>query len=164
MNKIDELYLRMTGYEAGCPERIHHFVKVHSFARMIAIAEKLTPHERYTIEAAALVHDIGIKPAMEIYGTAAGPYQERAGMPEAKKLLDSLHFDLSVVDRVVYLVGKHHTYTDVDGIDYRILIEADFLVNLHENHASKEQVLEAYNAHFRTEAGRELCRTMFGIE
>ena len=28
----------------------------------------------------------------------------------------------------------HHTYTGVDGIDYQILLEADYLVNADESH------------------------------
>lgn len=40
------------------------------------------------------------------------------------------------IDRICYLVGHHHTYVNVDGIDYRILLEADFLVNAYEDEMS----------------------------
>lgn len=164
MNKIDELYLRMMEHDAGSPARIHHFVKVHSFARMIAIAEKLPPNERYTIEAAALVHDIGVKATLDQSGAAEDSCPAKTGMTEAKQLMKSLQFDPTVIDRVVYLVGCHHIYTNVDGTDHRILVEAELLVNLYESGASRESVLEAYRKHFHTEAGRELCRTMFAPE
>lgn len=42
------------------------------------------------------------------------------------------------VERVAYLVGHHHTYTDIDGIDYQILIEADYIVNASESGYSPE--------------------------
>ena len=51
----------------------------------------------------------------------------------------------------------------IDGIDYQILVEADFLVNMHEDSLSKEAIELAYNNIFKTEAGRMLCREMFSI-
>ena len=47
-------------------------------------------------------------------------------------------FDDDISKRVQYLIAHHHTYDHVDGIDYQILIEADFLVNIMEDHLSKE--------------------------
>ena len=41
-------------------------------------------------------------------------------------------------ERVQYLIGRHHTYNDIDGIDYQILVEADFLVNMYEDSLSKK--------------------------
>ena len=37
------------------------------------------------------------------------------------------------MNRVAYLVGYHHSPEQIDGIDYRILIEADCIVNASEN-------------------------------
>lgn len=33
------------------------------------------------------------------------------------------------VERISWLAAHHHTYTDVDGLDHRILLEADYIVN-----------------------------------
>ena len=66
--------------------------------------------------------------------------------------------------RVSYLVGHHHTYDQIDGLDYQILVEADFLVNLYEDGVTKEAVMHAYNKIFRTEHGKRICAEMFGIE
>lgn len=68
-----------------------------------------------------------------------------------------------MIDRVCYLVGHHHTYDHIDGSDYRILVEADFLVNLYEDGVSEETVKNAYDKIFRTEAGRRMCRLMFFV-
>ena len=35
-----------------------------------------------------------------------------------------------VTERVAYLIGHHHTYDKIEGMDYQILVEADFLVNI----------------------------------
>ena len=38
-------------------------------------------------------------------------------------------------ERICYLIGHHHTYDKIDGTDYQILVDADFLVNLYEEDA-----------------------------
>lgn len=60
----------------GDPKRIQHFIKVHSFARQIAVGEGVSAETLNTLEAAAVVHDVGIKPAEEKYGRCDGKLQE----------------------------------------------------------------------------------------
>ena len=33
------------------------------------------------------------------------------------------------IDQMQYLVGHHHTFVDIQGIDYQILVEADSIAN-----------------------------------
>ena len=82
----------------------------------------------------------------------------------AREMLDSLEFPADVTDRVCFLVGHHHTYTGIDGMDYQILVEADFLVNLFENETQQAPRREALKRIFKTGCGRTLCRVMFGLE
>ena len=163
MTKLDRLAFKMTEYYAADPARIQHFIKVHAFSRLIGMGEGLSEAELFTLEAAAYVHDIGIKKAEEVYGNTAGHYQEELGPPIARKMLEELDFSRSVIERVCYLVGHHHTYTNIDGADYRILVEADFLVNLFEDGESEAAVKSAYEKIFKTKSGKRLCRDMFGI-
>lgn len=86
----------------------------------------------HILEAAAYVHDIGIKVAEEKYGRCTGKLQEQEGPAVAREMLEKLGFEEKVPERVCYLVGHHHTYTDMDEMDYQILVEADFLVNLYK--------------------------------
>ena len=51
-----------------------------------------------------------------------------------------LGFEEAVIERVSYLVGHHHTYTNINGMDYQILVEADFLVNYFENGSSADTI------------------------
>ena len=81
----------------------------------------------------------------------------------AEKMLQRLGYEPKVIDRVCYLVGHHHTYDQIDGSDYRILVEADFLVNLYEDGVSKDAVKNAYDKIFRTETGRRVCSLMFSV-
>lgn len=153
----------MTVYYTGDPARIQHFMKVYAFSRTIALLENCDDALRFVLEAAALVHDIGIKPSEAKYGSCAGPYQELEGPPVAREMMQKLGFDPDVIDRVCWLVGHHHTYNPIDGMDHQILVEADFLVNLFEGAEKKEAILSAYHRIFKTEAGKTLCRQMFGL-
>ena len=80
----ETLYREMMAYDAGDPARIQHFVKVHSFAQAIGKAEKLEEEIQFILECAALVHDIGIKPAEAKYGKSDGKFQEQEGPAEAE--------------------------------------------------------------------------------
>ncbi|WP_455715081.1 HD domain-containing protein [Anaerosporobacter sp.] len=160
---IVTLLQEMITYYTGDPKRIQHFIKVHSFAKLIGEMEQLDTTTLQTLEIAAIVHDIGIKVSEEKYGRCNGKLQEQEGPILAKNLLEKLNLDESIIDRVCYLVGHHHTYTVVDGIDYQILIEADFLVNLYEDSLDKQAIKAAYQKIFKTSTGKELCKTMFAI-
>lgn len=158
---LNQLYRKMVEYYQDDPGNIQHFVKVHSFAKLIGEEEGLDGQTLFTLEAAAFVHDIGIKPAMEKYGNCAGPLQEKEGVPCAIVMLKELGFEQAVIDRVSYLVGHHHTYTDIDGMDYQILVEADFLVNYYENGTDRENIKAGSAKYFRTKTGKEILKEMF---
>lgn len=160
---ISSLIDEMIAYDKGDPRRIQHFMKVHDFARTIGQLEGLDEDTLYILESAAVVHDIGIHVCEEKYGSCEGKLQEKEGPALAKELLERLGYKQEVIDRVCYLVGHHHTYTNIDGIDYQILVEADFLVNLYEDEVSPDAVCKAYEKIFRTECGKKICRNMFGI-
>lgn len=146
----------MCEYEAGCPQRIHHLVKVHGFARQIGLAEGLDDDTQFVLEAAAMAHDIGIKPAMELTGACPGPQQEKLGQPVAAKMLPSLGFSSEVTERVCFLIGHHHTYVGVDGTDWRILLEADYLVNMIEGNHPAAAIDQARDTFFATREGKRL--------
>lgn len=159
---LNKLTMEMIEYYTGDPKRIQHFLKVHELAKLIASNEGLDERTRLIVEAAALVHDVGIKIGEKLYGECTGRHQEQLGPPMAKRMLAEAGFDAEVTERVCYLVGHHHTYTDIDGADLQILIEADFLVNLYDDHAAADAITAAYENIFATESGRQLCRMMFG--
>lgn len=160
---LNKLRLAMIEYFAGDAKRIQHFLKVHELAGLIAAAEGLDEKTRLTVEAAAVVHDVGIKIGEKLYGVCTGKQQEQLGPPMAKRMLADAGFPEDVIERACYLVGHHHTYENIDGIDLQILIEADFLVNLYDDGATKDGVLSAFNSVFATNTGKLLCRQMFGI-
>ena len=153
MSRLNNLCSMMIEFYRDDPARIQHFIKVHSFAKLIGEEEHLDEKLLYILEAAAYVHDIGIRPAEAKFGRCDGKLQEQEGPAEAEKMLKNLGFDQDVIDRVSYLVGHHHTYTDIDGMDYQILVEADFLVNYFEDHLETESIKKSVKKIFKTETG-----------
>lgn len=157
------LITEMMKYYTGDPKRTQHFIKVYQFAKMIGEMEGLSEELQHILETAAIVHDIGIKPAEEKYGSCGGKLQEQEGPAVAEEMLQRLGYGPEVIHRVCYLVGHHHTYDQIEGSDYRILVEADFLVNLYEDGVSRDAVKNAYDKIFRTETGRRMCSLMFSV-
>ena len=160
---INKLAYKMMTYYSGDAKRIQHFTKVHSFAKLIGEMEQLDQETLTLIEVTALVHDIGIKEAEAQFGSSNGKLQEQLGPDLAKKLLRELGYNEEKIERVCYVVGHHHTYTDIQGIDYQILVEADFLVNFYEDQLGKEAIKTAYNNILKTPSGKKLCEIMYGI-
>ena len=163
--KLNRLIREMIRYDSGSPKRIQHFLKVLQFAELIGEGEGLDEAMMDTLTASAVVHDIGIRPALEKYGSEAGPLQEKEGPPQAVKLLEQNGgYTPDQITRIAELVGTHHTYDVISGIDHRILIEADCLVKLYENGNKYQAILSAENKIFETETGKWILRCMFGLE
>lgn len=161
---LDELYYKMIEFFHGDPKRIQHLIKVHSLSRLIGIGEKLDATSLFILEAAAYTHDCGIRPAEEKYGKCDGKLQEQEGPTVAQQMLLELGFENYMIERICYLIGHHHTYTNMDGMDYQILVEADFLVNLYEDDANRHTIQKAYDNIFRTNTGKQIFAQMYGVE
>ena len=142
-------------------QRIHHFLKVYAFSKAIAEAEKVDEKTAQIIDLAALTHDIGIKPSEEKYQSASGHYQQLEGPGPAREMLLKEGIDPNIVERVCYLIAHHHTYTDIVGIDYQILVEADFLVNIHEGEMATTEIASIRKNIFRTSTGLAYLHTMY---
>ena len=159
--KLRQLYLAMWQWDAGDPQLIQHFAKVHSYARLIGSCEGLDEETLYLLEVEALLHDIGIIPARKEFGSGSGKFQEKVSDPLVRDMLGKLGFAQSVIDRAAFVISHHHTYNAIDGIDYQILVEADFLVNLFEEDEPREAVEAVRERVFKTETGKRLLEEMF---
>ena len=114
-----------------------------------------------TIVYAAILHDIGIHEAEKKYGSSAGKFQEIEGPSVAKDLIKDIELKEEIKNRIFYLIGNHHTYDKIDGIDFQILVEADFLVNIYEDEISRESIKSIKNKIFKTKKGIELLDTLY---
>ena len=152
---------KMIAISEGNIHDIDHFIRVWTYAKTIGELEGLDSHTQKIVEISAIIHDIACPLCREKYGNTNGKYQEKEGMILAKQFLTE--FDLSKEDqeRIVYLVGHHHTFDQIDGIDYQILIEADYIANASENGYSKKNVMNFMNKIMRTESGKRLTKDVF---
>ena len=164
MTKIEEWALAMIDYNNGDPKRIQHTTKVHAYASLIGKCEGLDNEMLFILESAALVHDIGIRASERKYGHQNGKLQEQEGPAVARELLMRIGgYSEKQIERICWLIAHHHTYHVCEEIDYQILIEADFLVNLYEDNESMNAMRAVHRNIFRTESGTRMLETMFGI-
>lgn len=158
------LMAAMTAYDQGDVPRIQHFVKVHNFAATIAQLEGMDTDSLFVLETAAILHDIGIHVSEEKYGNCNGKYQEELGPDEARNLLLRIGgYTEDQIERVCFLIGHHHSYTNVTGLDWQILLEADFLVNSFEDHLEKKAIVHFRDKVFKTKSGIDLLNSMWGL-
>ena len=107
------------------------------------------------------IEETKMKIGMKKYGRSDGKTQEAEGPAAAREMLGRLGFQEKVIRRVEYLVGHHHTYKNIDGMDYQILVEADFLVNYFENGLDREHIKTSAEKIFKTETGKKIVKEMF---
>ena len=156
-----EIMKKMITFSNGNIHDIDHFLHVWSYAKMIGELEQIDPETQYILEVAAITHDIACPLCREKYGNTNGKHQEEEGIPLVTDFLSDTGMAKEQIERVAYLVGHHHTYTDIDGMDYQILVEADFLVNYFEDHLETESIKKSVKKIFKTETGIRIATEMF---
>ena len=146
----------------GDQKRIEHSLKVFGYAQLLGRMEGLNPDQQFVLELTAILHDIGIHVAEAKFGYCDGHLQEVEGPPVAREILNNIDVSQEVIDRVCFIVSKHHTFPAIDGIDFQLLVEADFLVNSVEEEVSPEGVKRFVELNFKTESGRKVIGELFG--
>ena len=152
---------KMIDFSEGNIHDIDHFLKVWALAKTIGEAEGLDHETQEILELAAVVHDIACPLCRVKYGNTNGKHQEEESAPLVEEFFAKLSVGTLNVERIKWLVEHHHTYTNVDGMDYQILLEADFLVNAGESGYSKEAIENACVSIFRTATGIRLLKSMY---
>ncbi|MCL4483212.1 MAG: HD domain-containing protein [Bacteroidetes bacterium] len=160
-NPVAAALLEMVRRNRGDQKRIEHSLKVYGYARLLGQMEGLSPEKMFVLELTAILHDIGIHVSEAKYGYSDGRKQEIEGPPVAREILENIPVGPEVVDRVCFIVSKHHTFSAIDGLDFQLLVEADFLVNSVEEAVSPEGVQKFVALNFKTESGRKLIGELF---
>lgn len=152
---------KMIAYFGSDVKRINHALKVYGFAKAIGDSEKIGEEKLQILEAAAILHDIGIKESERKHNSSAGTYQEMEGPPVARELLSEFNLASEFTERVCHLIGNHHTYSRIDDIDFQILVEADFLVNIFEDNLSGSAISLLKKKYFKTQSGISFLESMY---
>jgi HD superfamily phosphodiesterase len=138
--------------------------------KVLAVAEQILDSEGVNdsfvndvVVLSTIFHDIGIPEAERKYNSPAAEYQEKEGGPIARELLSALKVRPDILERVVYIVRNHHTMEKVDGMDFQVLWEADFIVNIDEKNITVEKgsEIKAIEENFITNTGTKLISGMF---
>jgi len=161
---VENILLQMVRYFGPDAKRISHAFKVYGFAQSILAGEEPDAKTMLVTELAAILHDIGIKEAERKYNSSAGHFQEIEGPPIARQILEQCGADQEIIERVCFLVGHHHSYQEIDGIDFQILVEADFLVNIHEGFIKPDAAPSVVSKYFKTATARELALSVYGLK
>lgn len=164
MRKLNSLQTAVMENCRGSHHDIMHMVKVHAMARLIGQMEGLDGKTQLILEAAALTHDIACPALRKRLGTAPWDLQEQEGPPLAEQAMTESGFDREAILRVSFLVAHHHQWDKVDGPDYQILLEADFLVNAQEKQVGRERARCVAAGMFKTGSGLKLLDLFYPPE
>ena len=158
---VSAVIQKMIEFYNGNLHDIDHFMKVWAFAKAIGELERLDGHTLYILELAAITHDIACPLCREKYNNTNGKNQELESLPLLEEFFEEFSLCEDDKYRVLWLVSHHHTYSVVNGCDYQILLEADFIVNAGESGFSKSAIENACNKIFRTASGRKILSNIF---
>ena len=155
----DKLAIAMRKYFGTDSRRIKHAEQVAVFAEEIG---KLEKGNLAVIMATAYLHDIGIKEAEEKFNSSAPQYQHTEGPPVARQLLTDLKADAGLIDEVCDIISHHHTPRDKETENFKVLYDADLIVNLdekyQENAPTGEKLETILNKAFLTQSGRRVAK------
>lgn len=152
---------KMIRYFGTDVRRINHALKVYGFASCMARREGLSVRETQIVDVAAILHDIGIHEAERKHHSSGGKYQELEGPAIARELLSDLELDAATVDRICFIIGNHHSYQKIDGPDFQLLVEADFLVNIYEDEMPGHSIESVRDKYFTSKSGLLLLNSMY---
>jgi hypothetical protein len=161
----DRVAIEMKRYFKTDFKRIGHATKVARHAERIG---KMEAGNLAVILCAAYLHDIGIPEAERKYNSTAARYQEQEGPPIAREILDKLGAKEALIDEVCDIIGHHHHPKEDDDVNFKVLYDADLIVNLEEqikeNPKEGEKLEELIAKAFLTESGQKEARKLFNIQ
>jgi HD domain-containing protein len=150
----------MEKYFGTDARRIDHALRVTAFAERLLEHE---PGDRELVLAAALLHDIGIREAERKYGSSAGNLQELEGPPVARLILTGLGYGEPFIAEVCAIIASHHSPGEVETDNFRVIWDADWLVNLGEecDLSDREKISGIIGKTFMTGTGKRLAEEIY---
>ena len=147
------------------PFGVDHTLKVLKNAEDIMKGENIGEEEKELISIVTILHDIGAVEAQRKYGTIEGAYQEKEGPTVAKEILKKVGYNKNI-DRICFIIGNHHTPSKIDGLDFQIQWEADFLENLTVMDKENEQqkIKKYIDENFKTITGKKMAYDRFILD
>jgi hypothetical protein len=158
----DRVAIEMKHYFKKDFRRIGHATKVARYADQIVREEKGDPA---VVLSAAYLHDIGIHEADWKHQSAEAKYQEEEGPPIARDILTRLGAQPDLIEEVCDLIAHHHHPRPEETVNFKVVYDADLIVNLEENQSErklpKEKLAAWIDKNSLTETGRKLAKSIF---
>jgi HD superfamily phosphodiesterase len=158
----DKIEQAMVEYLEGDGRRIEHARRVTTYAEELNRTEK---GDHDIIMAAGLLHDIGIHEAERKYHSNAGKYQEIEGPPIAAAILKQIGMPADQIDEICQIIAHHHSPGKINTVNFRILYDADWLVNLGDEFDTQDKTKLAglIGKVFLTQSGQTVARKIYLI-
>ena len=155
----DKLIAEMKEVFQSDNKRIEHALAVLDYAEQILAVEGGDP---LIVKATAILHDIGILEAERKHGSSAGKYQEMEGPAIAEPILKKFEIDAEKIEHILKIIANHHSDKDLDTTEFRVIWDADRIVNLDEEQGGldKEKFERILERIFKTDKGKELARLL----
>jgi len=158
----DRVAIEMKHYFKQDFKRIGHATKVARYAEHIVREEKADPAVAIP---AAYLHDIGIHEAERKYQSTEAKYQEEEGPPVARDILTNLGAREDLIEEVCDIIGHHHHPRPEETVNFKVVYDADLIVNLEENQKDTvmgpENLAALIEKNFLTKSGSQLARSIF---
>jgi len=163
----DRVAVAMKRYFKKDFRRIGHAGRVARYAEEIGKEEK---GNLGLILTTAYLHDIGLHEAERLHPGQADRYHEETGPAVAREILQGLGAKAELIDEVVSIIGRHHHPGPDDSLSFKVVFDADRIVNMEE--AIKAAETEEQRAAliqrirgkpFLTVAGQEVARRALGL-
>ncbi len=159
----DRVAIEMKRYFGKDFRRINHARRVAHYAEQILKAQG--GGDAAVVLSAAYLHDIGIHEAERKYGSTEGRYQEEEGRPIAREILERLGAPRQLIEEVEDIVGHHHHPRSEETLNFKVVYDADMIVNLEDKHTeapeNEERMSGIIDKVFLTHHGKELARKRF---
>jgi hypothetical protein len=159
-DRISEVRAAMEEYFGDDARRIDHALRVTAFACRLMEDEPADPE---LVVATALLHDIGIREAERKFGSSAGNLQEIEGPPVAREILARLGYAEPFITEASAIIASHHSPGEVDSDNFRIIWDADWLVNLGDecDLSDAEKCSKIIAKTFLTGTGKRIAKEIY---
>ncbi len=150
----------MEAHFKGDAKRINHAHRVTGYAEELL---KREGGDYPIVIGASVLHDIGIHHAENKYGSTSGKYQEKEGPPIARRILTSLEFEPNQIQEICEIIAHHHSPGKINTQNFKILYDADWLVNLKNEHdiQDRHKLSNTIEKVFLTRSGKALAREIY---
>jgi len=155
----DRLAVEMKRYLGTDFKRIGHAAKVANFAEKIGKKEKANLP---VVLCAAYLYDIGVKNALEKYGSDKPEFIEKESPEVAEILMKKMGAKKELIDEIIGIVGNHNRPAENDDLNHKVLFDANQLTYM--SACEKKTGIEdnefsiKLDRIFMTAAGKELAR------